>query len=140
VDPDLRFVRAIPADSVLPGIPHIYDAMNVDSGKFSSRSPHKSVGFTDVVFDPIFAESESEFKGDIDTLYVFGAQGRMVYGRRTNHDFRVCGLRWHDIDVAREHGRTQWFSFPMYYFKNAQAQDTFNKTIDWFREETPAAP
>ena len=33
--------------------------------------------------------------------------------------------------------RTMWFGFPMYYFFDEQAQETFNRAIDWFREEEP---
>jgi hypothetical protein len=28
----------------------------------------------------------------------------------------------------------QWFGFPLYHMKQAQAQETFNRSIDWFRE------
>ena len=33
-----------------------------------------------------------------------------------------------------------WFGFPLYFMKNNQAQDTFNKAIDWFREEETLPP
>ena len=28
-----------------------------------------------------------------------------------------------------------WFGFPLYYMIGHQAQDTFNRAIDWFKEE-----
>jgi hypothetical protein len=42
-------------------------------------------------------------------------------------------MRWHDPDPARTQGRVQWFGFPLYYMKKDQAQETFNRSIDWFR-------
>ena len=41
----------------------------------------------------------------------------------------------HDPDPDREQGRVMWFGSPLYFFRNAQAQETFNRAIDWFRDE-----
>jgi hypothetical protein len=30
----------------------------------------------------------------------------------------------------------QWFGFPLYYFLDDQAQESFNRSMDWFREES----
>jgi hypothetical protein len=92
----------------------------------------------EAVFDPIFAESEPGFRGDVDTLYYYGAAGNLMDPNRIRNSrfhTKLCGLRWSDPDVDRTHGRTQWFSFGLYYMKDADAQEVLNRSLDWFREE-----
>jgi hypothetical protein len=88
----------------------------------------------DVIKDPIFAESEPGFRGDIDSLYVYRAYGNEIEGRSTSYHNRLNALRWHDPDPQPLHGRIQWFGFPLYFMKNAEAQETFNRSLDWFRD------
>src|SRR5258705_13378633 len=94
-------------------------------------------GYSDAVFDPIYAEAEEGFRGDIDSLYAYGTSGVEVLGKTSSYQGRLCALRWHDPDPAREHGRIQWFGFALYFMRSDQAARTFKKSIDWFREETP---
>jgi len=125
-----------------PNRPEALPAMDVDVLKQSPvlRNDY-GVGACDVVFDPLFANSNSQFKGQIDSLYVFKTIGpTKTPPRSSSFEGKLVGIRWHDKDVARRHGRTMWFGFPMYYFKDAQAQVAFNGIVDWFREESPGAP
>ncbi len=68
----------------------------------------------------------------MDSLYAFVAKSP---ASAWNAD-RITGLRWHDPDPDPAHGRVQWFGFPLYYFVQEQAQETFNRSIDWFREDS----
>jgi hypothetical protein len=112
-----------------PGRPEIYPALEQDPDKIS---PFKgSISHGDAIFDPIFASDIAGFTGELDSLYVYQA----VRVNRTFHN-KLNALRWHDPDPARDQGRVQWFGFPLYYMKEEQAQETFNRSIDWFREET----
>jgi hypothetical protein len=94
----------------------------------------------DAVFDPLFAQSEPDFRGIIDSLYVYGANANVNLGKNSNYDQKLTGLRWHDPDEDRDQGRIQWFGFPMYSMKDDQAQETLNRSLDWFREEGPGSP
>ena len=113
-----------------PGKPEIYPAMGVDPVKIG---PFKSgVSHGDAVFDPIYGQDQTDFTGRIDSVYVYEAYYTgSLYNRKLN------AIRWHDPDPARRQGRTQWFGFPFYFMNKEQAQETFNRTIDWFREEGP---
>jgi hypothetical protein len=116
-----------------PGRPAVYDSMTLDPNKV--RWPfQKGVTHCDVIKDPIFAESEPGFRGDIDSLYVYRAYGNEIEGRSTSYHNRLNALRWHDPDPQPLHGRIQWFGFPLYFMKNAEAQETFNRSLDWFRD------
>ena len=121
-----------------PGVTAVYDSMVVDPAKLSIlQQPYGGVAFTDAVFDPIYAEAEDDFRGDIDSLYAYGASGIEVMGATSSYQGRLCALRWHDPDPARQHGRIQWFGFALYFMRNDQAARTFKQSVDWFREETP---
>jgi hypothetical protein len=121
-----------------PGEPVIYEEMNFDATKMNAVAALRGVSHADAVFDPLFAHSEPDFRGLIDSLYAYGSTGMNLLDppRGSSYENRLVGLRWHDPDPARQHGRIQWFGFPMYYFLDDQAQDTFNKSMDWFREES----
>ena len=95
----------------------------------------------DVLFDPVLEPDDPDFRGVIEPLYAFGAIGpTRTPPVPSVYDGKLTGLRWHDPDPARGQGRTMWFGFPMYYFHDAEAQETFNRAVDWFREEAPPAP
>ena len=65
--------------------------------------------------------------------------GPEVQEKPSDYQGLLTGLRWHDPDPAQAQRRIQWFGFPLYYFRDDQAQETFNRSLDWFREsETPA--
>ena len=112
--------------------------MRVDRQKQNTLIGRYGVSHVDAVFDPILPESEISSSGELDLLYVYAATGDVFLDPKKPSEYhgRVCALRWHDPDPDREHGRIQWFGFPMYYFFDDQAQDTFNRSMDWFREES----
>ena len=80
-----------------------------------------------------------DFRGDIDTLYAYGAAGPEFQGKTSQYDKKLCALRWHDPDPDREHGRLQWFGFAMYFMHTDQAERTFKASLDWLRQEVPPA-
>jgi len=117
-------------------MPAIYDTMSVDLTKLSIfQQTYGGFSHCDAVFDPIFAESEPDFQGDIDTLYAYGAAGPEFQGKTSQYLNKLCALRWHDPDPDREHGRLQWFGFAMYFMHQDQARNTFKASLDWLREE-----
>jgi len=127
----------------LPGgyMPAIYDTMSVDVSKLPLlRQALGGFSHSDAVFDPNFAESEPDFKGDIDTLYASGAAGPEYQGKTSQYDKKLCALRWHDPDPDREHGRLQWFGFALYFMHTDQAEKTFKQSLDWLREEQVPTP
>jgi hypothetical protein len=110
-----------------PGRSEIYPQMDQDLLKVNSFKA--SVSHCDAIFDPIYLH-DAGLAGVLDSLYVYQAKnGTSSYQNKLN------AVRWHDPDPAREHGRTQWFGFPLYYMKKDQAQVTFNRAVDWFRQE-----
>ncbi len=111
-----------------------YPEMRVDLDKLN-RVSQQDGGITGVeaLFDPIFPSSLPGFTGEIESLYTYGA-----VGETSPFQNRLCATRWHDPDPQRPQGRVQWFGFQMYYMFDDQAQEVFNRTIDWFREETAA--
>jgi hypothetical protein len=114
----------------------VYGQMDVDTGKMNPLQARVGgVGFTDAFFAGMFLEQDPEFEGDVDSLYVYGAAGPILQNRSSSYENRLVAIRWHDPDPARRHGRVQWFGFPMYFMKMEQAQETFNRSLDWFREE-----
>ena len=124
-----------------PGVPAVYDSMTVDLNKLGTyQRPEGGFPYSDAVFDPMYAESDENFRGDIDSLYAYGAAGVEFKGLSSTYHGRLCALRWHDPDPGREHGRVQWFGFALYYMESAQAARTFVQSLDWFREEEPPAP
>jgi hypothetical protein len=124
-----------------PGVPAVYDSMVVDLTKLSLFQ-QSAGGFShaDAVFDPIRAESEPDFRGDIDSLYAYGAAGTEFQGKSSQYHGKLCALRWHDPDPAPEHGRVQWFGFSLYFMKLDQAQQTFKQSLDWLREGDGLVP
>jgi hypothetical protein len=129
-------MRVIP----YPGRPAIFDTLTVDTGKLNPIAVglKRGVPFADAVFDPIFAESEPGFRGNLDSLYVYGAAGPFYGTGGSIYQGKLVAMRWHDPDPAREHGRTMWFGCPLYYFYDDQAKGMFRKAVDWFREESPS--
>lgn len=133
-----NIAKAIP----FPGRPETYPEMDVDISKLSLAAQTRGVSHADAVFDPIFAHSEPDFEGIIDSLYTYGSTAvhLMDPPSSSTYENRMVALRWHDPDPDRDHGRVQWFGFPLYFFEDSQAQETFNRSMDWFREEqTPAS-
>jgi len=119
----------------------IYDTMDVDTSKLPPLQARiGGIGYSDAVFDAMFVEQEAGFRGDVDSLYVYGAAGPILYGRGSGYEDKLVALRWHDPDPGRLQGRVQWFGFPLYYMELDQAQETFNRSLDWFREETLERP
>ena len=124
-----------------PGTPAIYDSMVVDVQKLSVFQQFAGgYAHADAVFDPIFAESEPGFEGDIDTLYSYGAAGPEVQGHGSVYHGKLCGLRWHSNEVNPLHGRVQWFGFSMYYMQTEQARNTFRQSMDWLRQDDGPVP
>jgi len=115
--------------------PPIYSRMDVDPAKQSIGLRGLGVPQADAVLDPLLAVSP----GVLEPLYAYVATGPEVQDRTSDYQGLLAALRWHDPDPAREQGRIQWFGFPLYFFRDDQAQETFNRSLDWFREE-PAAP
>ena len=124
------------ANSPTGYMPAIYDTMSVDLTKLSTyNASYGGSSHADAVFDPNFAESEPDFRGDSDTLYAYGAAGPEFQGKTSQYDKKLCALRWHDPDPDREHGRLQWFGFALYFMHQDQARQTFKASLDWLREE-----
>jgi hypothetical protein len=110
-----------------PGRAEIYPQMDQDPSKVN---PFKdSVSHCDAIFDPIYLQ-DAGLAGVLDSLYVYQAKSAT-----SSYQNKLNAVRWHDPDPAREHGRTQWFGFPLYYMKKDQAQETVNRAVDWFRQE-----
>lgn len=125
-----------------PGVPAVYDSMVVDISKLPVLA-QSTGGFAhaDAIWEPMYAEAQPDFRGDIDTLYAYGSAGREVLGRDSQYHGRLTAIRWHDPDPEREHGRIQWFGFAMYFMYNTQAERTFKSSLDWLREEeVPTLP
>ena len=122
------------------GGPQPFPTMELDWQKMNpSLRERFGVGGCDVVFGGIFEGTNPNFSGQIDSLYTFRTFGKNFATPRRSSPFegKLAGTRWFDLDPNRDQGRVMWFGFPMYYFKDDQAQETFNKAVDWFREETP---
>lgn len=128
-----KLARAIP----FPNDPVIYDTMNVDPSKI--HFTQDGVSHVDAVFDPIFAETEVDFVGNLDSLYVYGAVGNILLGTSSGFHNRLMAFRWHDSDPSPLHGRVQWFGFPLYFFQDSEVQETVNRSLDWFQEERLSA-
>ena len=121
--------------------PAIYPRLEV------SRDPRKlnrvqdaTGGITraDAVFGPIHTDRVEGFTGVLDSLYAYGAAGPLRFGNNSTYHERLMATRWHDPDPHRAHGRVQWFGFPLYFFKDDQAQEVFDRSLEWFREEWPS--
>jgi len=124
-----------------PGVPAVYDSMVVDVTKLPLlQHLYDGISHSDAVFDPIDAESDPEFEGDIDTLYAYGAAGPEVQGHGSVYHGKLCALRWHSTEVNPIHGRIQWFGFPMYYMNTEQARKTFRESLDWLRQNDGPVP
>lgn len=120
-----------------PGRPEIYPQLDLDATKLRGS---QGISMADAIFDPMFDHSEPTFRGVVDSVYVYGASGPVLKGTTSTYHLRLTGIRWHDPDPDREQGRIQWFGFPLYYFLDDQAQETLDRSLDWFREETVPAP
>jgi hypothetical protein len=116
-----------------PGKQSGYPLLAMDQAKVG---PYK-VGIlaVDAAFDPIYCQDNDACDGIIDSLYVYKASST-----KSLYNDKLIATRWHDPNPYREHGRIQWFGFPLYYMKKEQAQDVFNRSIDWFREEQRLGP
>ena len=123
-----------------PGRPEAYPAMDADPEKLYSYE--KGLYFCDVVIDPIFAQDHADFTGQLDSLYVYRTVGAELGSGGTIFNGKLNAVRWHDPDPDARQGPTQWFGFPMAYMKKEQAQETFNRTLDWFRspDSRPEGP
>jgi hypothetical protein len=104
----------------------------------------RGIPHVDAIFDPILVNGVPGFRGQLDSLYTYVSAGKERDPENpktiSKYQDRVCALRWHDPDPDRLQGRVMWFGFPLYYMFDDQAQDTFNRAIDWFREEEPIPP
>jgi hypothetical protein len=117
-----------------PGSPSVYPAMTIDPQLL--RYPYQlAVPYCDAIFEPVDPVS----RGELECVYVYRAYGDAVQDRESRYQGRVVALRWHDPDPNPVHGRVQWFGFPLYYF-GEQSQETFNRSLDWFREEDNTGP
>jgi len=131
----LRTVKAY------PGAPNAYVTMAVDSTKLTPyERDNGGIRFSDAIFDPMYAESEAGFRGDIDTLYAYGAAGPEYQNRFSLYNDKPCAIRWHDPDPARQQGRVQWFGFELYYFQNTPAAQVFKNSLAWMSEEESPRP
>ncbi len=137
----LLAVRPFPfpaSDTLRYNMPPVYPRMDMDSTKVSPFQG--AVAFCDAIFDPIYTSGHLTDgyppRSVLDSLYVSVTVGAVI-GRSSSYEKRLDGLRWHNPDPARIQGRVQWFGFPMYFWKKGQAQEVFNRSIDWFREEQP---
>jgi hypothetical protein len=97
-----------------------------------------SVPYVDALFGSMDVENEPGFRGELDILYTYRAYNPEVRDQASSYHGRPAAVRWHDPDPEPLHGRTQWFGFPLYYMKEGEAQETFNRSLDWFREEVNA--
>ena len=121
----LAEVHPSPADTP------VFSTMAIDPEKIPlADRGFPGIRYTESVMDPIVFEEG--FRGTFEPLYTYRAVSPV-----SRFEDKLTALRWHDPDPDREHGRIQWFGFPMYFFFDDQAQDTFNKSMDWFREEVP---
>jgi hypothetical protein len=123
-----------------PGAPAVYDSMVVDLSKLPLLQQFNGgFAYSDAIWNPLLAESEPGFEGDIDTLYAYGAAGPEVQGQSSVYHGKLCGLRWHDTSLP-VHGRVQWFGFSMYYMQAEQARKTFRESLDWLRQSDGMTP
>ena len=107
----------------------VYPILEIDQDKVGTL--RAGVNCVDAVIDPIYCRSDEGCVGILDSLFVYRAvKSTSLYNNK------LVATRWHDPDPAREHGRVQWFGFPLYYMKHEQAVEVFRRSIAWFREET----
>jgi hypothetical protein len=125
-----------------PNYVPIYPEMNVDIDKLNLAARLRGVSHADAVFDPLFAQSEPDFRGTIDSLYTYGSSAVHLLNppSSSTYENRLVAIRWHDPDPNRAHGRVQWFGFPLYFFYDDDAQETFNRSMDWFEQEQVEVP
>jgi len=124
-----------------PTVPVVYDSMTVDLNKLSIlQQPYGGFSHADAVFDPIHAESEPGFQGDIDSIYAYGAAGNEVQANPSTYHGKLCALRWHDLDPKPLHGRIQWFGFSLYFMQQDQARKTVQQSLDWLRQDDGIVP
>jgi len=117
-----------------------YPPMDVDPNKLNQfQRLFGGVLNCEAIFGPIF--STPGFEGQLDTVYTYGAAGPLFYNPPRGSVFhnKPCGIRWSDPDPDPPQGKTQWFTFPLYYVYDGQAQETLNRSLDWFRGEPSVA-
>ena len=118
-----------------------YDSMRIDDNKFlPSQRARGGIAGCDAIFDPMFSEAQANFRGWVDSLYAYGAAGPLEQQRSSSWHNKLCAVRFYDPDPVPIHGRTQWFGFPLYYFLDDDVQETFNRSVDWFRDESVPGP
>jgi len=123
-----------------PGPAVIYNEMHVDTLKQSPGLKGLGTAFADAVKDSIFVLADPGIRGDLELLYTYGATTTEIKGKASLYHGRITALRWHDPDPAPQQGPVQWFGFPLYYFRDEEAQETLNRSLDWFREVESPAP
>jgi len=119
-----------------PGQAVIYNEMRVDTLKQSPGLVGLGIAYADAAKDSIFVLPDPGIRGQVDLLYTYGATRTELEGKGSPYHGRLTALRWHDPDPAPIQGPIQWFGFPLYYFQDSQAQETFNRSLDWFKNET----
>lgn len=119
----------------------VFPDLQYDGDKVGPIWRTDGVALTEAIFGPMYFSSEPGFRGKVDSLYAYQAAGPVRYPDEpdfvSRFQGRLCATRWSDPDPDREQGRILWFGFPFYFVKQNQAQETFNRAIDWFREESP---
>jgi len=126
------------ADAWNPGNP-IFPTLEPDPVKVGPAWTTRGITHVDAVFAPMLLNNTPSFAGHVDSLYAYVAAGPV---RKPGDEKyvsiypgKLIATRWHDPDPDRDQGRVMWFGFPLYYMKDSQVQETFNRAIDWFREE-----
>ncbi len=127
--------NSLVAVNPFPGKPEVYPRMEMDPAKINPFQG--AILRADAVFDPIDLSAGGAEGGVLDSLYVYRTYGAEISGQSSAYTNKLTGLRWHDDGPDPRHGRVQWFGFPMYYWKKAQAQQVFDRTIDWFNLDAP---
>lgn len=118
----------------------IFPAMRVDGNKFSAITwQFRALDFCDAIFEPISVQGSYARPGVMDSLYSYIAavEERPTKNknlRQSRYSNQLCAVRWHDPAPDPEQGRVMWFGFPLYYMMTEQAQETFNRALDWFDE------
>ncbi len=111
---------------LLPGASGPYPALPTDPAKLNPFQG--GIPFWEAIFDPIAWPAGTP--GVLDSLY-----RSVTQSAASSYAHRLCAVRWHDPGMTPSQGRVQWFGFPLYYMQQAQAQATFDRSLDWFRED-----
>jgi hypothetical protein len=124
------------------GHPHHFQSMTIDLDKLNlAQQSFGGFSHVDAVFNPILVGSEDELGGRLDVLYSYGAAGTILDGVASSYHNRPCAIRFEPTKSWAGSGRVLWFGFSLYYIDAAEAQDTFDKALDWFfGKEIPPTP